>query len=125
MPGFPGIAQMGIEHHGQIAHYQPPAGTQIQPVFVAADQAVLDKGGQGLQLRLEVVEKVLGRYQAVGLPGLPRFTGGAMGFVGYEFIHDVEPVVPRPPKDELEEMNKEPEFGYLFIELQEEMKREK
>ena len=50
---------------------------------------------------LEVVEKVLGRYQAVDLPGLPRFTGGAMGFVGYEFIHDVEPVVPRPPKDEL------------------------
>ncbi|MDP6903289.1 MAG: anthranilate synthase component I [Verrucomicrobiota bacterium] len=50
---------------------------------------------------LEVVEKVLGRYQAVDLPGLPRFTGGAMGFVGYEFIHDVEPVVPRPTKDEL------------------------
>src|SRR5208283_2357833 len=34
-------------------------------------------------------------------PGLPRFTGGAVGFIGYEFIHDIEPVVPRPPKDEL------------------------
>jgi anthranilate synthase component 1 len=32
---------------------------------------------------------------------MPRFTGGAVGFLGYEFIHDVEPVVPRPPKDEL------------------------
>ena len=32
---------------------------------------------------------------------LPRFTGGAIGFIGYEFIHDVEPVVPRPPQDEL------------------------
>ncbi|SVC59286.1 uncharacterized protein METZ01_LOCUS312140, partial [marine metagenome] len=50
---------------------------------------------------LEVVEKVLGRYQPVDLPGLPRYTGGAVGFIGYEFIHDVEPVVPRPPKDEL------------------------
>ncbi len=50
---------------------------------------------------LEVVEKVLGRYQSVDLPGLPRYTGGAVGFIGYEFIHDVEPVVPRPPKDEL------------------------
>ena len=34
--------------------------------------------------------------------GLPRFTGGAVGFIGYEFIHDVEPVVPRPPRDELQ-----------------------
>jgi anthranilate synthase component 1 len=38
----------------------------------------------------------------VALPFLPRFTGGAVGFIGYEFIHDVEPVVPRPPKDALQ-----------------------
>lgn len=50
---------------------------------------------------LEVVERVLGRYRPVNVPGLPRFTGGAVGFIGYEFIHDVEPIVPRPPKDEL------------------------
>jgi anthranilate synthase component I len=50
---------------------------------------------------LEVVERVMKQYRAVSLPGLPRFTGGAIGFIGYEFIHDVEPVVPRPPKDEL------------------------
>ena len=34
-------------------------------------------------------------------PGLPRFTGGAVGFIGYEFIHDIEPVIPRPPRDDL------------------------
>jgi anthranilate synthase component 1 len=50
---------------------------------------------------LEVVERILKRFRAVPLPGLPRFTGGAVGFIGYEFIHDVEPVVPRPPKDDL------------------------
>ncbi len=50
---------------------------------------------------LEVVERVMKKYHAVSVPGLPRFTGGAVGFIGYEFIHDVEPVVPRPPKDEL------------------------
>jgi anthranilate synthase component 1 len=50
---------------------------------------------------LEVIEKVLSRYQAVSVPALPRFTGGAVGFIGHEFIHDVEPVVPRPPNDEL------------------------
>ncbi len=50
---------------------------------------------------LEVVERVMKKYRAVPVPGLPRFTGGAVGFIGYEFIHDVEPVVPRPPKDDL------------------------
>jgi len=50
---------------------------------------------------LEVVERVLKRYRAVPVPGLPRFTGGAVGFIGYEFIHDIEPIVPRPPHDEL------------------------
>jgi len=50
---------------------------------------------------LEVVERYLGRFHAVEWKGLPRFTGGAVGFIGYEFIHDIEPVVPRPPRDEL------------------------
>ena len=50
---------------------------------------------------LEVVERILKRFRAVPLPGLPRFTGGAVGFIGYEFIHDVEPIVPPPPKDDL------------------------
>jgi anthranilate synthase component 1 len=50
---------------------------------------------------LEVVEQVLKKFNPVPVPGLPRFTGGAVGFIGYEFIHDVEPVVPRPQNDEL------------------------
>jgi anthranilate synthase component I len=50
---------------------------------------------------LVVIERLLKQYRPVSRPELPRFTGGAVGFIGYEFIHDVEPVVPRPPKDEL------------------------
>jgi len=50
---------------------------------------------------LRVVERVLAGYRPVEVAGLPRFTGGAVGFIGYEYIHDVEPVVPRPPADEL------------------------
>ncbi|MBI5387863.1 MAG: anthranilate synthase component I [Verrucomicrobia bacterium] len=51
---------------------------------------------------LEVVERVMRKFRPVPWRGLPRFTGGAVGFIGYEFIHDVEPVVPRPPNDELQ-----------------------
>jgi anthranilate synthase component 1 len=50
---------------------------------------------------LAAVERVMKKYRAVPVPGLPRFTGGAVGFIGYEFIHDIEPVVPRPPHDDL------------------------
>jgi anthranilate synthase component 1 len=57
--------------------------------------------GQCVKDGLEVVERVLRKYRPVPLPFLPRFTGGAVGFIGYEFIHDVEPVVPRPVHDEL------------------------
>jgi len=51
---------------------------------------------------LEVVQRVLGNFHPVAVPGLPRFTGGAVGFIGYEFIHDVEPTVPRPARDEVQ-----------------------
>jgi len=57
--------------------------------------------GKDIKDGLEVVERVMKQYRAVAVPNLPRFTGGAVGFIGYEFIHDVEPVVPRPPADEL------------------------
>jgi anthranilate synthase component 1 len=64
---------------------------------VPADQQVSPTVRDGL----EVVERVMKKYRPVAVPGLPRFTGGAIGFIGYEFIHDIEPVVPRPPHDEL------------------------
>jgi len=57
--------------------------------------------GRDVKDGLEIVERVMKKFRAVATPGLPRFTGGAIGFIGYEFIHDVEPVVPRPPHDEL------------------------
>jgi anthranilate synthase component 1 len=57
--------------------------------------------GRDIKDGLEMVERVMKKLRAVATPGLPRFTGGAIGFIGYEFIHDVEPSVPRPPADEL------------------------
>jgi anthranilate synthase component I len=58
-------------------------------------------GAKTVRDGLEVVEQVMRRFKTVALPGLPRFTGGAVGFIGYEFIHDIEPVVPRPARDDL------------------------
>jgi anthranilate synthase component 1 len=65
------------------------------------ESATVSRAAGGVRDGLVVIEKVLQKYRPVTLPNLPRFTGGAVGFIGYEYIHDVEPVVPRPPRDDL------------------------
>ena len=72
------------------------------PVASGETPAAGDAGARQARDGLEVVDRAMKRYRAVPVPGLPRFTGGAVGFIGYEFIHDVEPVVPRPPRDDLQ-----------------------
>jgi anthranilate synthase component 1 len=60
-----------------------------------------NQNGNSVRDGLSVIERLMKKFRAVPGKGLPRFTGGAVGFIGYEFIHDVEPVVPTPPHDEL------------------------
>ncbi len=50
---------------------------------------------------LTLIEAEMRPCKPVNLPGLPRFTGGAVGFIGYEYITRVEPTVPPAPRDEL------------------------
>lgn len=49
---------------------------------------------------LELIEAEMAGVKPVDTPGLPRFTGGAVGFLGYEYITRVEPTVPTAPVDE-------------------------
>ena len=50
---------------------------------------------------LTLVEAELKQFKPVKLPGLPRFTGGAVGFISYEYVTRIEPTVPAAPRDEL------------------------
>ena len=74
---------------------------QIEVQILQQSYLLACPDGQESRL-LEAVERVMRGYRPVAVPGLPRFTGGAIGFIGYEFIHDIEPVVPRPPRDDLQ-----------------------
>jgi len=48
---------------------------------------------------LEYLEDYLGTIKTPKhLPDEPLFTGGAVGYVGYEYIHHVEPTVPKPER---------------------------
>jgi anthranilate synthase component I len=81
---------------GSFSVRQPAAAHAQEPSSKAPTDGSVVRDG------LEVVEQVMRKYRPVPLPSLPRFTGGAVGFIGYEFIHDIEPVVPRPPHDALQ-----------------------
>jgi anthranilate synthase component 1 len=51
---------------------------------------------------LDHLRRFMARYQFVPRPELPRFSGGAVGFLGYEAIHFFEPKVPVAERDELQ-----------------------
>jgi anthranilate synthase component 1 len=50
---------------------------------------------------LKLIEAEISGYRPVPVPGMPRFMGGAVGYLGYEYIHRVEPSVPEASRDEL------------------------
>ena len=60
---------------------------------------------------LTVVEEEMARYKPVKLENMPRFVGGAVGYLSYEYISCVEPTVPVPEDDPL----KMPVLHFMII----------
>src|SRR5213595_3606768 len=50
---------------------------------------------------LDEIRKLMARYRFVSRPELPRFAGGAVGFLGYEAIGFFESKVPPADRDDL------------------------
>lgn len=50
---------------------------------------------------LTLIEQEMKPHRQVTIPGLPRFVGGAVGFISYEYISRIEPSVPVAATDEL------------------------
>ena len=77
-------------------------------IRVFADEATIThKSGKVETLKtpedpLKIIEAEMARYQPVHLPGMPPFTGGAVGFVGHEYVHYVEPTIQKPTENPLE-----------------------
>ena len=51
---------------------------------------------------LDELRKLMARHQFVSRPDLPRFAGGAVGFIGYEVIRLFEPKVPAARKNDVQ-----------------------
>ncbi len=48
---------------------------------------------------IEILKEVMGRYHAVEVEGAPRFSGGAIGYMGYDTIRHIEDIPDTSPKD--------------------------
>jgi len=48
---------------------------------------------------LDHLAQTMRRHPPVEVPGLPRFTGGAVGYIGYDIVRSIESL-PRPPRDD-------------------------
>ena len=44
----------------------------------------------GVRDPFAALQQILGRYRAVAVPGLPRFTGGLVGYLGYDTVRHLE-----------------------------------
>jgi anthranilate synthase component I len=69
-------------------------------------QIVIEENGQRREFEstidpLTELQRLMARFHAVNLPGLPPFRGGAVGYIGYDAVRFFEPTVGEPPPDQL------------------------
>ncbi len=59
------------------------------------------------------LEEVMRRFKFVAAPELPRFAGGAVGYLGYDVARSFEPTVPGAKRDQLQL----PEMMFMIVRL--------
>ena len=84
-------------------------GSNPRKVYRVFDRAttITQKGGASETVStpadpLKLIESEMASYQPVEMADMPHFSGGAVGFVGHEFIHSIEPTVAKPSENPLE-----------------------
>ncbi len=70
--------------------------------FIGCNPRKILQAKAGAPDPLAVLQKEMAGCRPVGLPGLPPFSGGAVGYLGYEYIHSIENTVPLAAADELD-----------------------
>jgi anthranilate synthase component 1 len=68
---------------------------------------VIEEDGQKREFEtlrnpLAELQQLMARFRVVTLPGSPPFSGGAVGYIGYDAVRFFEPTVGHPPPDQLE-----------------------
>src|SRR3954464_9969232 len=69
--------------------------------FLGFDPRLIVRGESG-EDPLAALENVMSGFRFVPQPNLPRFAGGAVGFLGYDAARYFEKALPAPPEDDLQ-----------------------
>ncbi len=97
-------AAQGGEKWGRYSIIGLPAHTVLR---VQGNRFTVQEGGNLVEERetddpLAAIESFLGRFKVPNLPGLPRFFGGLVGYLGYDTIRYVEQrLADRAPPDDM------------------------
>jgi len=75
-----GATQVIWEDHGKL---KIKSGRKTQTISLKANP-------------LDHIQDMLSPFQPVRVPGLPRFVGGAVGYLGYDLVRYFEPIPPYP-----------------------------
>ena len=71
--------------------------------FIGTEPYAVMKTGPGQSYGavdpLVPIKEEMDRYRLVSVPDLPRFHGGAVGYLSYDVVRYFEPRVPEPPRD--------------------------
>jgi para-aminobenzoate synthetase component 1 len=87
-------------------------GETVDLHWCAAPQGKYGKRATVTKRPLVKLRELMANYRTARLPGLPPFTGGAVGFISYDFVHQIERL-PRKAQDDLGI----PEACFLFLDL--------
>lgn len=92
-----------VEGSAKLARYSFIAGEPFLTFRALGDCLELDGEGRKVDEKgnpLSALRELLAKYRAVMIPGLPRFFGGAVGYVGYDTLRFFERL-PGGPRDDL------------------------
>jgi anthranilate synthase component 1 len=93
-----------IDHGGRYSF----VGSNPRVIFRSRGRTVtITEGGVAREFEtdgdpLAELQKLMARYIPVPLAHLPRFVGGAVGYLGYDMVRFFEPTIGEPPRDDLQ-----------------------
>jgi para-aminobenzoate synthetase component 1 len=88
------------------------SGTTVDLLWRAAPQGKYGRGATITKRPLAKLRELMENYRTERLPGLPPFTGGAVGFFSYDFVRQFESL-PQAAQNDLAI----PESCFLFMDL--------
>ena len=92
-----------VEGGEQVARYSFLGKDPLLVLRSERGRAVIDRAGTTIERDepfLEVLRGLMAEYRAPRVPGLPRFAGGAVGYLGYDAAAWFEPAVAARPGPE-------------------------